>query len=528
MTNVRLDEPRDRLDEREARQTRFVLADAGMVGIGIELRKQNMPPKSNRHMGPLELVVFYPGGKDHKVVRLPMEGKLSLGRGTHNDIVLEDTSVSRDHAVLHIASGLSIEDKSSRNGTDVYKPGRYSGTDTTIANHPERGRSFDVDVGDRITLGSVTVVIRKALFEPEKGSSGPRMWTQSPTIADPLMEALYEDVCVVAQSSNPVPILIYGETGAGKESIARAVHDASPRKSRSFVAVNCTQFAENLVASELFGHVKGAFTDAKTDKKGFLQAADTGTLFLDEIADLPLETQVKLLRVLDYGEVYPVGSTKPQFVDVRVVAATNKNLLDCLRQKTFREDLYYRLRGFEFEVPPLRKRPKDIIALAERFLSDACRQDNQPNTLRFSEATLACLRSYAFPGNVRELKKAVEVASVRCRGAMILPEHLPPEISKQSIVPPEPESTPNVRSLPNDMKARIIHALEVCGGNQKKAAALMGISNRTLVNWLDRFPEIPRPKKSSDKSRPIVDLPPTTSNTCASSQPHDGWPQGEF
>jgi len=478
-------------------------------------------------MGPLELVV-YVGGNGPKVVRLPMEGKVSLGRGTHNDVVLEDTSVSREHAVLHLASGIRIEDKSSRNGTEVYKPGRFSGTDTTIAHHPERARSFDVDVGDRIKLGSVIVVIRKALFEAEKGTSGPRMWTQSPTIADPLTEALYEDVREVAKSSNLLPILVYGETGAGKENIARTIHDASPRKSRPFVTVNCSQFSETLVESALFGHVRGAFTGATSDKKGFFDAADTGTLFLDEVAELSLDTQAKLLRTLELGEIYPLGSTVPHYVEVRVVAATNKNLLECVRQKTFREDLYYRLKGFEFEVPPLRKRPKDIIALAERFLSDACRQDNQPNALRFSEATLACLRSYSFPGNVRELKKAVEVASVRCRGATILPEHLPPEISKQSIVPPEPESTPNVRAPSVNEEAMLIRVLQENGYNQKQAAKALGVSNRTLVNWLNRHPNIQRPKKKFGDSRPVVDLPPASSNGSPGSRSHDGWPHGEF
>lgn len=528
-----------------------------------------MGPKSYRHTGPLELVV-YVAGKDPTEVRLPAEGRVTLGRGTHNTVVLEDTSVSREHAVLHIGSGLRIEDKSSCNGTEIYKPGRVSGTDTTIAQHPERGRSFDVNIGDRIKLGSVILVIRKALFELEKGTSGARMWTDTPTISDPSMEALYEDVRVAARTSAPVPILIYGETGAGKESVAREVHDTSSRKSRPFVAVNCRQFAESLVEDALFGHLKGSHSEAKTDKKGFFDVAHTGTLFLDEIADLPLDVQVKLLRVLDRGEIYPIGATEPRFVDVRVVAATNKNLFECVQKGTFREDLYYRLKGFEFDVPPLRKRPQDILPLAERFLADACRRDNQPNALRFSEAALACLRAYAFPGNVRELKLAVEVANVRCRGPLILPEHFPPEICKMSTLPPKPENTPppltppesipvppgpskiapHGRSLAGIVKEDILLALHKNGGNQKAAARDLGISNRTLVNWLNHYRDIPRPKKKNSESPPPI--PPTLPNSphghhpsngnddyiyvtelSASHSPHshhpaNGWPHGDF
>lgn len=492
-----------------------------------------MGPKSYQFMGPLELVVYI-AGNDAKVYRLPTAGAVRLGRDNHSDIEIQDTSVSRHHATLYVGSELRLEDHRSRNGTEIYKPGKYSGTDTTIAHNPERGRSFDVDIGDRIKLGSVILVIRKAIFEPEKGTSGPRTWMEAPTVSDPLMEALYEDVREAAQTSQPLPVLIYGETGAGKERVAREVHDASPRKSRPFIAVNCAQFPQTLVEDALFGHVKGAYSGALSDKKGYLHAADTGTLFLDEIADLPIETQVKLLRFFDLGEVHPIGSIKPDFVDVRVVAATNKNLLDCISRGTFREDLYYRLRGFEFEVPPLRKRPKDVVALAERFLSDACRRDNQPNALRFSDAALNALRGYPFPGNVRELKKAVEVAAVRCRGALILPEHLPSEISKVKSIPPEPASSPNAEVNapadvnPNDEKAVLLDALHRHGGNQKAAAAELGICNRTLVNRLNRYPDIPRPKKKNHNQRPVIDLPPTVPSPTGGSQPYDGWPPADY
>ncbi len=479
--------------------------------------------KAYRHVGPLELVIYI-AGDDPKSRRLPSEGTIRIGRDSHNDIEIPDASVSRHHALLHIGPQLIIEDKSSCNGTEVYKPGKHSGTDTTIANRPQHDRSFPVEVGDRINIGSVTLVVRKAQLEPDKGTSGPRMWTEGPTVSDPIMEALYEDVRQAARTNIPLPILIFGETGAGKERVAREVHDASPRKSRPFVAVNCTQFTQSLVESALFGYERGAFSGASTAKKGFFQAADTGTIFLDEIADLPLETQAKLLRVLDSGEVYPVGAIEPMFVDVRVVAATNKNLLDCVRQGTFREDLYFRLKGFEFEVPPLRNRPKDILALADRFLADLCRRDNQPNIFRFSDATVDCLLSYPFPGNVRELKKTVEVAAVRCgRGTLILPEHLPVEVARMA---PPSSTVKKISTLPPDSdeeKAKIIRALHKYGGNQKAAAAELGWCNRTLVNKLNRYPDIPRPKKK----RGHGEMPPAKPMMPSNGHAYEGWPGRE-
>lgn len=487
-----------------------------------------MDPKSYHHTGPLELVV-YVAGKDPKPKRLPLTGHVTIGRGQHNNIVIEDTSVSRDHAILHLGADLRIEDKSSRNGTEVYKPGRSSGTDTTVAQHSQNGGSFNVGVGDRIKLGSVIVVLSKAGSEPEKGTSGPRMWTEAPTISDPSMTALYDEIREAADTSARAPILIFGETGAGKESVARTIHDESPRKSRPFVTVNCGQFSDTLVESALFGHVKGAFTGAFRDKHGFFDTANTGTLFLDEVAELTPEAQTKLLRVLDYGEVYPLGSTQPHYVDVRVVAATNKNLFDYVQQGKFRSDLYYRLKGFEFEVPPLRKRPKDIVPLAERFLEAVCRRDNQQNAVRFSEAAIACLQSYPFPGNVRQLKNAVEVASVRCRNGVILPEHLPPEISHVVVQPPEPESTPKVRTPAISEKELILQALIDNGFNQKQAAADLGISNRTLVNRLNKYPDIKRPKKKRpEDAQPIRDLPPVPPDMAPSSRPPVSWPHGDF
>lgn len=480
--------------------------------------------KAHRYTGPLELVIYI-AGEEPKSQRLPSDGTVRIGRDSHNDVEIPDASVSRHHALLHIGPQIYIEDRSSCNGTEVYKPGKHSGTDTTIANRPEHGRSFPVDIGDRIKLGSVILVVRGAQLKNEKGTSGPRMWTESPTISDPIMEALYEDVRQAARASRAVSILIYGETGAGKERVARFVHDESPRKSRPFVAVNCTQFSQSLVESALFGHKRGAFTGADSDKNGFFQTADSGTIFLDEIADLPLETQAKLLRVLDSGEVYPVGATTPTYVDLRVVAATNKNLLACVRQGTFREDLYHRLKGFEYEVPPLRDRPKDILALADRFLADLCRHDNHPNIFRFSEAAVACLLSYPFPGNVRELKIAVDIASVRCSpSTLILPKHLPAEIANKAPTKVEVPKMPNLPAESDDEKARIIRTLAKYGGNQKAAAAELGWCNRTLVNKLNRYPDIPRPKKK----RGPREMPPTKPITVNNGHSFEGWTGGDI
>jgi transcriptional regulator with GAF, ATPase, and Fis domain len=228
------------------------------------------------------------------------------------------------------------------------------------------------------------------------------------------MRAVFERIERVAPSH--VPVLIQGETGTGKELVARALHDGSPRKSKPFLAENCAAVPANLLESELFGHVRGSFTGAIADRAGHFVAADGGTVFLDEIGDMPLPMQSKLLRVLQEGEVRPVGSNKTQKVDVRVVAATNKDLQAMVRAKTFREDLYFRLDVVTIRLPPLRERGKDVRLLARAFAARA--EAEVGKGLVLSGEALDALERWTWPGNVRELENVLRRAAVFARGAV--------------------------------------------------------------------------------------------------------------
>src|SRR6185369_8275685 len=223
------------------------------------------------------------------------------------------------------------------------------------------------------------------------------------------LRAVLEQVERVARSD--ATVLINGETGTGKELIARAVHEASPRRERPLVKLNCAAISAGLVESELFGHVKGAFTGANERRIGRFELADGGTLFLDEVSELPLETQAKLLRVLQEREFEPVGSSKTVKVDVRVIAATNRDLATDAEQKRFRSDLYYRLNVFPIELPPLRERPEDVETLARHFMQRMARKLGKPLT-SIEPRTLAKLRAHAWPGNIRDLQNTIERAAV--------------------------------------------------------------------------------------------------------------------
>ncbi|SHF72467.1 two-component system, NtrC family, response regulator AtoC [Desulfofundulus australicus DSM 11792] len=241
----------------------------------------------------------------------------------------------------------------------------------------------------------------------------------------PAMQAVYKNIGRVAASN--VTVLIQGESGTGKELVARAIHNNSSRRDGPFVKINCAAIPENLMESELFGHEKGAFTGAGARKPGKFELAHRGTIFLDEIGELSLATQAKLLRVLQEKEFERVGGTEIIRVDVRILAATNKNLEECVQEGTFREDLYFRLKVVTIWVPPLRERMEDVPLLARAFLQKYSREQNK-NVTDFSPEAMALLMQYDWPGNVRELKNVCEQAVVMTRGPVILPEDLPPTL----------------------------------------------------------------------------------------------------
>ncbi len=272
-------------------------------------------------------------------------------------------------------------------------------------------------------------------------------------------------------------VLVTGETGVGKDVIARLLHNRSRRARQPFVVVCCAALQEELLHSELFGHVRGAYTGAVQHKHGLFEVADGGTLFLDEIGDVSLATQVKLLRVLETGRFRQVGGTKEIQVDVRIVAATNRNLEELMKKGFFRTDLYYRLSTVRMEVPPLRDRREDVLVLAQHFL-DRCNV-RYGRATRFSPQVKQALATYAWPGNVRELLHAVERAVILADEGTIGVEHLPPEI--RSMRPGTPSRFRPLREVEEEY---ILEVLAAMGGNRQSTAAVLGISERTLYRKL--------------------------------------------
>jgi len=292
----------------------------------------------------------------------------------------------------------------------------------------------------------------------------------------------------------PTTVLVTGESGTGKELAARAVHHRSPLADRPFVVCNCSVLAPNLIESELFGHMKGAFTGADRDHKGLFEAANGGTIFLDEIGELPLDAQVKLLRVLENHEIRRVGSPSSTPVEIRVVAATNRNLAAMARSGQFREDLYYRLNVGVIELPPLRERLEDIELLAEHFLQAFARKFaiERPEV---APDVLEVFRGYPWPGNVRELSNVLERASIMANGGEIKLDHLPAEMRND---PPPDGSEADLEQTPSDEaemdlslrsaeREQIRRALDSAGGKRVAAARLLGLSRRTLYRKLDKY-----------------------------------------
>jgi transcriptional regulator with PAS, ATPase and Fis domain len=279
-------------------------------------------------------------------------------------------------------------------------------------------------------------------------------------------------------------VLITGETGVGKEVVARHIHSQSPRSNAPFVAINCGALPESLLESTLFGHKAGAFTGATKDRPGLFEEAEKGTIFLDEIGDTSPAMQLKLLRVLQEREILRVGETRPRKVDVRVISATNRDLHKAVQDNGFREDLYYRLRVVEIEVPPLRCRKDDILPLARHFVKKCAANLGLP-ALRLDATSLDCLLEYSWPGNVRELENAVEHAAVFCQDSVILPKHFPSRILEKTELREERgEEDLAKRRLADVEWEHIQRVLSAADGNRVEAAKILGISEATLYRRL--------------------------------------------
>ena len=297
-----------------------------------------------------------------------------------------------------------------------------------------------------------------------------------------VMQQVFELIVNAARSD--APVIIYGESGTGKEMIARAIHEAGLRSKNPYIKVNCAALNESLLESELFGHVKGAFTGAHQGREGRFEAAGGGDIFLDEVGDLPLSTQVKLLRVLEEKVIERVGDHRAIPVDVRIISATNRDLPEMIARGEFRQDFFYRINVIPIRVPPLRERVDDIPLLARSFFN-RIRLKSGKNIQGISNEALENLIHYNWPGNVRELKSAFEFACVACQGEMITPDHLPTDITGHREVRQTAESSRT--SLEDIKRQRLVNALAAANGNQSEAARLLGISRTSVWNQIKRF-----------------------------------------
>ena len=305
-----------------------------------------------------------------------------------------------------------------------------------------------------------------------------------------------------------INVLLTGETGVGKEVMAQTIHRLSTRAGQACVALNCAGLSESLIESELFGHEKGAFTGAHQAKKGLFESAQGGTLFLDEIGEMPLSVQPRLLRAIETREVQPVGSLKRRSIDVRFIAATNRNLENELEKGTFRSDLFFRLNGITIAIPPLRERLSELPELAHTFTAHAARE-NSREPPQISDGAMALLLAYEWPGNIRELRNVIERAVVLCEGDCIETSHLP--VDKMHAVRPAPERRRDGGAPPfyasgrppepegSSERSRIVKALDAHAWNQSRTARALKISRRTLISKLDRL-DIPRPQKGAARA----------------------------
>jgi len=313
--------------------------------------------------------------------------------------------------------------------------------------------------------------------------------------ASSIMQKVFDLIANAAYSD--APVIIYGESGTGKELVAKAIHETGPRKLKPYIKVNCAALNESLLESELFGHVKGSFTGAHRDRQGRFEAAADGDIFLDEIGDLPLSTQVKLLRVLEEKVVEKVGDNQPVRINTRIISATNKDLGKLVEQGAFREDFYYRINVIPIMIPPLRERISDIPLLAESFFKRIQLKSGK-NIQGISKEALKRLMEYPWPGNARELKSALEYAFVSCKNAMITPDDLPRTITAQEnqtriamaieeASGPSTETGRALKDINEIKKGRLMDALRQSGGNQSEAARRLGISRTSVWSQIKRF-----------------------------------------
>ncbi len=354
----------------------------------------------------------------------------------------------------------------------------------------EQGATYYVE--KPVDLGDLRAKVKKSLEDHQKdvayddlrGQLERTFGIEGIVGQDPAMQRVLALVRQIAPTA--ASVLILGASGTGKELVARAIHNLSPRQKRPFVAINCGGMSEGTIESELFGHVKGAYTGAVADREGKFEYANGGTLLLDEVGEMPMATQIKLLRVLEERAVTRLGDNRSRPVDVRVLAATNADLLQKVKDGSFRQDLYFRLKVVTIELPPLRERRSDIKLLIEHFLRHF-RQAHGKDVESIDRDALVALVQYDWPGNVRELRNAVESMVVRAKGNILTRADLPPEI--WAPLPADQDSWQFLagRSWQDVEKNHIRVSLELCGGNRMKTAKAMGVSERTLYRKIKEY-----------------------------------------
>jgi transcriptional regulator with PAS, ATPase and Fis domain len=411
----------------------------------------------------------------------PLAAELRIGRDRACDVVIDDPVLSRQHAVLRVGPPLTIQDLGSTNGV------RVSGREVVRGGGP-----IELAVGDGFHIGPFAFLI--AAGDRDTATTSRRSGVERLRVEDPTIDGVPGFVRDVART--PTSVLLLGETGAGKDVLAETLHVLSGRQGE-LARVNCAALAEPLIESELFGHEKGAFTGAAGTKVGLLESAQGGTVFLDEIGELPLATQAKLLRAIESREVLRIGSIRPIKIDVRFIAATNRDLPTEVAAKRFRHDLYFRLDGITLTIPPLRERRHRIAGLAAGFLARACAQAGRPSRPLALEA-LEALERHDWPGNVRELKAVIERALLLARGSSLGARHLafsPRATSGEPRDDRDGSSTFLATLTPEQRaeRAQYIAALERSVGNQTRAAKLLGVSRSTMINRLKLY-RIVRPR----------------------------------
>lgn len=423
---------------------------------------------SKKGRSPLTFVLVVPGEEDTR--RVPIEGTLLVGKHPSNDVVIETTGISRYHLELRAeAERVLVRDVGSKNGT-FFNGARI--TEVRV------GAGASLRVGGPAGLELTIELARLPAMKPSEADRfGPLIGRSR------AMRSVFSVLERTAPSN--ATLLVVGETGTGKEVVAHAVHEASPRRSRPLVVVDCGAIPHNLIESELFGHEKGAFTDARSDRKGAFETAEGGTLFLDEIGELPIELQPKLLRAVESRSIQRLGESQRRSVDVRLVAATHRDLQSMVNAGQFRQDLFFRLAVVTVHVPPLRERGDDVLLLAKHILAEL----GHPDDIGLDGPIASALLSYSWPGNVRELRNAIERAV-----------HLGAEHAIPMVAPDEPPGAGAVSQEAPDLpfkeaKEQIVVAFEEAyvrrlmdrhGGNISAAARDAGIDRNYLYRLLKK------------------------------------------